>query len=379
MYYVVKRDGKIVDFDLSKISNAIQKAFDSLKTPYNKDVIELIALRATSKFGTKIKDDKIAVEDIQDCVESTLSDSGYGDVAKAYILYRKKREDIRNANSSLLNYQKVMDDYLHVNDWRVKENSTVSYSLGGLILSNSGAITANYWLNNIYDKEIADAHKRCDFHIHDLSMLTPYCFTGDTKVLIPSPTMEGNKYSEVTFEELVENKVQKLTVYAFNAKTGKMVMATAINPRITRYVNKLVTVELSNGKMIKCTPDHLFMYSSTTYKKAEDLRPDDMLKSIDGSGTVTVVNVVHNQFEEDIPVYDLTVPEFENFAIEGNVFVHNCAGWNLKQLIQEGLGGVPGKITSKPAAHLTTLCNQMVNFLGITQNEWSGKLNWIIF
>ena len=223
MYSVLKRDGAVVDFDIRKISTAIKKAFDASKTEYNDDIIDFIALKVTADFTKKIKDGKIAVEDIQDSVESVLSQAGYTEVAKSYILYRKQREKIRNMKSTILDYKNVVDNYLKLNDWRVKENSTVTYSVGGLILSNSGAITANYWLSEIYDEEIANAHRSCDMHIHDLSMLTGY-----------------------------------------------------------------------------------------------------------------------------------------------------CAGWSIKQLIQEGLGGIPGKITSSPASHLSTLCNQMVNFLGILQNEWAG-------
>lgn len=223
MYKIVKRDGTLVDFDIKKISRAIEKAFQSIKKPYDESVIDLIALRVTSDFSSKVKDEKINVEEVQDSVERVLSQSGYEDVAKSYILYRKQREKIRNMKSATLDYKNVVDSYLKLNDWRVKENSTVTYSVGGLILSNSGAITANYWLSEIYDEEIANAHRNCDFHIHDLSMLTGY-----------------------------------------------------------------------------------------------------------------------------------------------------CAGWSIKQLIQEGLGGIPGKITSAPAKHLATLCNQMVNFLGILQNEWAG-------
>ena len=223
MYQVVKRDGKIVDFNISKISAAITMAFEALQKEYHPSVIDLIALHVTSDFESKIKNGLITVEDIQDSVEKVLSESGYSDVAKAYILYRRQREKVRNVNSTLLNYKDLVDNYLRINDWRVKENSTVTYSVGGLILSNSGAITANYWLSEIYDNEIAEAHRSAAIHIHDLSMLTGY-----------------------------------------------------------------------------------------------------------------------------------------------------CAGWSLKQLIQEGLGGVPGKITSSPAGHLSTLCNQMVNFLGIMQNEWAG-------
>ena len=223
MYQVVKRDGKTVAFDISKISAAIKKAFDSIEKPFDDNVIDFISLKVTADFASKIKDGKIAVEDIQDSVEKVLGEAGYVDVAKSYILYRRQREKMRNMKSTVLDYKKIVDNYLHLNDWRVKENSTVTYSVGGLILSNSGAITANYWLSEIYDDEIANAHRNCDIHIHDLSMLTGY-----------------------------------------------------------------------------------------------------------------------------------------------------CAGWSIKQLIQEGLGGIPGKITSSPASHLATLCNQMVNFLGILQNEWAG-------
>ena len=223
MYQVQKRDGKIAEFDIAKITAAIAKAFDALGKQYHPSTIDLLGLNVTAHFEPKVKDGVISVEDIQDSVEEVLSNAGYADVAKAYILYRKQRENVRNAKATLLDYKSLVDSYLKVEDWRVKENSTVTYSVGGLILSNSGAITANYWLSEVYDKEVADAHRSADIHLHDLSMLTGY-----------------------------------------------------------------------------------------------------------------------------------------------------CAGWSLKQLIQEGLGGVPGKITSKPARHLASLCNQMVNFLGIMQNEWAG-------
>ena len=170
-----------------------------------------------------MKNGLIGVEEIQDSVEKVLVQAGYDEVAKAYILYRRQHEKLRDVNKTMLDYKALMDNYLNINDWRVKENSTVTYSVGGLILSNSGSITANYWLSEVYDDEIANAHRNADIHLHDLSMLTGY-----------------------------------------------------------------------------------------------------------------------------------------------------CAGWSLKQLIQEGLGGVSGKIQSAPAKHLATLCNQMVNFLGIMQNEWAG-------
>ena len=223
MYRVNKRDGKITDFNIAKISDAIKKAFDACQRQYNDNIIDFLALKVTSDFEPKIENGFVAVEDIQDSVETVLVQAGYADVAKAYILYRRQREKLRNLSTTMLDYKDLVDNYLQINDWRVKENSTVTYSVGGLILSNSGAITANYWLSEIYDDEIANAHKSGDIHLHDLSMLTGY-----------------------------------------------------------------------------------------------------------------------------------------------------CAGWSLKQLIQEGMGGIPGKITSSPASHLSTLCNQMVNFLGIMQNEWAG-------
>ena len=223
MYNVLKRTGKLVEFDLGKINQAITLAFEAQGREFNPSMIDFLALKVTADFEPKIKDHSIAVEDIQDSVENVLVQAGYSDVAKAYILYRRQHEKLRDIKGTVLDYKEIVDNYVNINDWRVKENSTVTYSVGGLILNNSGAITANYWLSEVYDDEIANAHRNADIHIHDLSMLTGY-----------------------------------------------------------------------------------------------------------------------------------------------------CAGWSLKQLIQEGLGGVPGKITSAPAKHLSTLCNQMVNFLGIMQNEWAG-------
>ncbi len=223
MLRVQKRDGSIVDFDLKKIESALDRAFCAEHKNVPANIVEILAIRVTADFNPEIKNDTIGVEQIQDSVETVLIQAGYTDVAKSYMEYRRTHADLRNFKKTQLDYAAVVDNYLKVSDWRVKENSTVTYSVGGLILSNSGAVTANYWLSQIYDKEIADAHRNADMHIHDLSMLTGY-----------------------------------------------------------------------------------------------------------------------------------------------------CAGWSLKQLIQQGLGGVPGKITSSPANHLMTLCNQMVNFLGIMQNEWAG-------
>ena len=223
MFRVIKRDGSEAELNLEKISGAIVKAFDATQVQYNQAIVDLLTLRVTADMQGKVKEGKVQVEEIQDSVEKVLEQAGYAEAAKAFILYRKQREKMRNMKSTILDYKEVVNSYVKSEDWRVKENSTVTYSVGGLILSNSGAITANYWLSEIYDEEIAEAHRNADIHIHDLSMLTGY-----------------------------------------------------------------------------------------------------------------------------------------------------CAGWSLKQLIKEGLGGITGKITSAPARHLSVLCNQMVNFLGIMQNEWAG-------
>ena len=175
MYQVQKRDGKNVDFNLQKISDAIRMAFEAQEKQYHPSIIDFLALKVTADFEPKIKEGLISVEDIQDSVESVLVQAGYADVAKAYILYRRQREKLRSISSTALDYKTTVDNYLKISDWRVKENSTVTYSVGGLILSNSGAITANYWLSEVYDDEIANAHRNADIHLHDLSMLTGYC------------------------------------------------------------------------------------------------------------------------------------------------------------------------------------------------------------
>ena len=218
MYQVVKRDGSLVDFSLSNIRTAITRSFEDTGKAYTPDIIDLLALKVTAHYADRIQNGRIAAREIRTSVQTVLTQAGYTDVAQTYLGYQKPQP----LPPTTLDYKALVNDYVHINDWRVKENSTVTYSVGGLILSNSGAITANYWLSEVYDSEIAQAHRSGDLHLHDLSMLTGY-----------------------------------------------------------------------------------------------------------------------------------------------------CAGWSLKQLIQEGLG-IPGKINSAPAKHLSTLCNQMVNFLGIMQNEWAG-------
>lgn len=223
MYQVRKRNGDSVIFDLSKIQIALTRSFESCNRNYQDVIVEKLAMKAVARAEQKIKDDLLSVEDIQDAVESVLMSYGYEDVAKAYILYRKQHEKARNAQETVLDYKKTIEGYTSASDWRVKENASIDYSLGGLILNNSGTITANYWLSEIYDEEIANAHRNCDIHLHDLSMLSGY-----------------------------------------------------------------------------------------------------------------------------------------------------CAGWSLKTLIKEGFGGVPRKMSCRPAQHLSTICGQMVNYLGTMSLEWAG-------
>lgn len=224
---VVKRSGEIEAYNRKKIEQAINKAITAVEGSPNDEK----TLFLTDKVEEKLKNIMAsryahsipAIEEIQDVVELVLIEQQEARLAKAYILYRAKREAVRDAESLMLNINSTMDGYLSQSDWRVKENANVNFSLGGLILHNSGTITANYWLKNIYTPAIAEAHITAAFHIHDLSMFSGY-----------------------------------------------------------------------------------------------------------------------------------------------------CAGWSLRQLIHEGLGGVPDKITSKPPKHLSTLIQQIVNFLGIMQNEWAG-------
>ena len=224
---VVKRSGEIADYDRTKIEKAIEKAIEAVEKQKDPDRAAALTDLVEEKLRLQLAGTRAhsipAIEEIQDIVETVLIEQNEVEIAKAYILYRARHEAVRDAKNLMIDINNTMDGYLGQSDWRVNENANVNFSLGGLILHNSGAITANYWLNNIYSKEIADAHRTAAFHIHDLSMFSGY-----------------------------------------------------------------------------------------------------------------------------------------------------CAGWSLRQLIQEGLGGVPDKITSTPATHLSTLVNQIVNFLGIMQNEWAG-------
>ena len=360
MYDVIKRDGSTVEFNLSKIENAIKKAFDAVGKEYIDAVIETIALRVTADFSSKVKDGHIHVEDIQDSVERVLGETGYGDVAKAYILYRENHAKIRDVKGTVLDYKKLVDDYIGNNDWRVKENSTVNYSIGGLILSNSGAVTANYWLSQVYDKEIADAHKNADIHIHDLSFLGGYCagwnlkqlikeglggimgkitsapakhlstltnqmvnfigcFTDDTKVVMA----DG---SRMTFGEMMDCGKESFDIISYNNKTNEIVKTTMNNVHKTRTVDELIRLTMENDDVITCTLDHKFYTDNRGWVEAKDLERSDCIITAD---RIIYVSVVHKEIiSEHTDVFCGSVNtdrgNLPAFFVNSGILVHNC-------------------------------------------------------
>jgi len=180
---VMKRDGTIVDFDRKKIENAIFKAAKavggsdySIAEKLTDQVIELLE----KKFGYSIPH----VEDIQDIVEKVLIENGHAKTAKAYILYRKQHQDMREFKNLFLDIENTVDQYIGKMDWRVNENSNMSYSLQGLNNHISTAVISKYWLNKIYPKEVAEAHINGDFHLHDLGVLGVYCCGWDLRDLL---------------------------------------------------------------------------------------------------------------------------------------------------------------------------------------------------
>ena len=388
---VRKRDGSLTPFDAEKIRNAISKAVHAVVETTsvaslqvngpgdleNKiSIIHGMVLIRIRDFITQSDSGQnefvIDIEKIQDIVETTLMSSQEYSAAKAYITYRYQRAKNREGNQLMLDIDKTMGGYLKHDDWRVKENSNVNYSIGGLILHNSGAITANFWLKNVYTKEIADAHKTAALHLHDLSMFGAYCFSGSTRIRIVGGLTPS-------FEELVKGGITTCKVYAYDAENDKIVEADAFNPRITKQVSQVAIVTLKNKTCAVCTIDHQWLLADgKTYVEAQNLKEGDVLRSLQpllkydiNDTIVDNVNIVN--LTAPIDMYDLTVPKYENFALHaGGVFVHNCAGWSIRQLLKEGLGGIPDKITSTPAQHLSTAVQQIVNFLGIMQNEWAG-------
>lgn len=173
---IIKRDGSIVPFKEDRIFAAIHKAFLAVQGEPCVGTVQRLSDQVVAELNTRYHERTIpAIEEIQDEVEKTLMKENFTDVAKAYILYRNQHNRMREGKALVLDIEKTMEGYLNQTDWRVNENSSINYSLGGLILHNAGAITANYWLHHIYDEKIANAHKSGDFHLHDLSMFSGYC------------------------------------------------------------------------------------------------------------------------------------------------------------------------------------------------------------
>ena len=269
--YVIKNNGSEELFELGKMIRSIELAFKDRDRQYNDNIIDFLAVKASSNFETDIKSEKISSKNISKSIDTVLRLGGYEDVADSYLNYRHNKY-ISDSNT-LIDYKKLVNDYLDESDWRVKENSTVTHTLGGLILSNSGAVTASYWLSEVYDEEIAEAHHNADIHIHDLSMLSGYCFTGDTRI----KTVDGKN---PTFKELVDSGIKSVKVFSYDLNENKVVIADAINPRITRQVNKLIEVTLTTGASILCTEDHPFMMRDGSFKKAKDLKSNDSLMAL---------------------------------------------------------------------------------------------------
>lgn len=177
--FVRKREGNLVDFDPSKIANAITKAFESTGEADSTRAWELTAV-----VVSRLEGEIVEIETIQDIVEDTLMNAGYRKTAKAYILYRAKRAEIRNTQKLLSQTLQVIDDYVNIRDWRINENSNMTFSLQGLNAHISSTITANYWLSKLYTPEIGEAHRSGAIHIHDLGALSAYCVGWDLEQLL---------------------------------------------------------------------------------------------------------------------------------------------------------------------------------------------------
>ena len=182
--YIRKRDGRIVPFNLEKITQAVFKAAKAVGGT-NREIAEGISKSVLGILAILYKGDRIpTVENVQDLVEKILIENGHAKVAKAYILYREQHRKIREGKSLLNEGIELIEQYLDRSDWRVNENSNMSYSLQGLNNHIASAITAKYWLERLYPPEIRNAHAGCDFHIHDLGLLSAYCVGWDIRDLL---------------------------------------------------------------------------------------------------------------------------------------------------------------------------------------------------
>lgn len=500
-----KRDGRIVKYDNFKINNAIWKAVKSVggtDYEYTTYLTELVETIIEEQYESN---EYIDVETIQDIVEEVLIKQGHDKVAKSYILYRQQHKEIREMKTHM-NEISVVDDYIELSTWTVKENSNQTFSLQGLNNHISSNISQKYWLNKIYSEEIKNSHINGDFHIHDLGLIATYCFTGDTKI----PLLNGEIK---TLEELANTHKEKtFWVYSID-ELGNIVPGLARNPRKTRTEADLVKVTLDNKKVIHCTPDHPFLMRNGEYQEASKLKAGDSLmplylyQSFRGTDYTGVYNPANNErqylhrilmkcpadkvchhidanktnneptnlkllderthrsleliktmktdkwkesnrqvlnkrnrseemrkistkntikrnktdrqraslsfahkkgisinkqdylnyvdqngylpisqfaliqnhkivsvesIDYKADVYDITVDKYHNFALEAGVFVHNCVGWSLNDLLTYGFTGVEGKISSSPAKHFRALLGQIVNFFYTLQGESAG-------
>ena len=360
---VVKRDGREEPFLSFKIDDAIKKAYTSVGQLHNPNIL--------NKVLEKLHGDKINIEDIQDTIEEVLYDMGTYKVLKSFIQYRqihKLQRDITNSdkeNATFIDCNETIDEYIGKTDWRIHANSNTSYSHGGLINNTAGKVIANYWLDKVLTKKQGLLHREGFIHVHDLDCLSPYCFTGDTKVRLADGTSKS-------FLELVEewNKDNNyVELYSADITTGNITIGYGYLPRLVKKNSELVKVLLSNNKEVVCTPDHKFLLDNLIYKEAKDLVKNDILKSIEKE-EIQVIDVIELDYKED--VYCLTVSKYHNFALDAGIIVKNCAGWSLRALLDEGFNGVRGRAESKAPKHLREAVLQMANFIGILQSEWAG-------
>ena len=374
MKQVVKRDGKAVKFNLKKIVSAIRRAGESTGEYGYDEALELTN-DVLQRFEGK---EEASVEDIQDTVEDVLSDAGYKKTAKAYILYREQHNKLRNDNAVLIDAVKSIDDYLDRSDWRVNANANQGYSLGGMILNTSGKVTANYWLSHVYPKEAGEAHRNGDIQIHDLDMLSSYTYSPDEIVTAivggkAYVTRFVNLYEMCNAEEVLED--EENGVWCKYPKNIKVLDKGFRQVEVTRLTRKLchrpmVKIITEDGEDLTVTDNHPVIVSTDK---------NNTVNAIDSLGLeqynfytnkwVKIVAVEEVKFDGKY-IYDITTET--GTLIVNKFWCHNCTGWSLRSLLQEGFNGVAGKVESNPPKHLGSALGQMVNFLGCLQNENAG-------
>ena len=401
---IIKRDGSTQPYKYEKIIAAIRKAFKAVYPDLCEATIGDYTLRVSNSVSTWLhgtaKSDTVHTEEIQDVIECMLMQLNFHDVAKAFILYRSEHSKLRAGKLAT----DIIGTYLDKSDWRVRENSNSGYCYASLMNHVAGTMIANYCLENVYSHDVANAHIEGDIHLHDLSAgVVGYCFVGSTKIMLA----QGRAKS---FEELYNEQNFSPDVFSIDDTSPDCACvkpAKSVNLRMTRRVTETVTVVLANGIEVECTPDHAFMTSACPceYTRARYLKGKTVIVTgkelykrlfmseyTDEAGVkhrtateypyikvcdcelndVEVVDVRFNTYDKPIPVYDLTVPTYHNFALEGGIMVHNCAGWSIRDLLMKGFIGKYGRANAGPAKHLDTALLQAANFLCTLQTEWAG-------